>query len=128
MGRPKGSKNKPKEERQIVVPFSQVETVKEEPKKRVSQATKKGRSYERTNIGDVVYMHKSRNTGALVAVLRGPAELGVGTAAKWIDMCLAHHQFAIYDARTKATAEANKSDDWCATCSSLVSKKKSTSA
>ena len=111
MGRPKGSKNKPKEERQIVV----------QPK--VTQSSRK-RDYEKTNSGDIVYMHRSRLTGAMVAVLRGPAELGIGAGAKWVDMCLAHHNFSIYDARTRATASANKPNEWCAGCAQTANKKR----
>lgn len=85
----------------------------------VEQAVKssaKKASYTRTTTGDIVYMHKSRATGATIAVLRGPAELGFGSQAKWVSLCLSHHQFSIFETRVLATSMSTRSDSWCTEC------------
>jgi len=86
--------------------------------KKAPEAPKKSRrgSYTKTTPGDIVYLHKSRGTGSTVAVLKGPAELGYGPSTKWVDLCLTHRQFSIFETRISATSMVTHSDAWCSEC------------
>jgi hypothetical protein len=89
-------------------------------------ATTKDRrgQYQRTGIGEIVYMHKSRTTGSTIAVLRGPAELGYGSGDKWVSLCLDHHQFTVFDTRVAATSMSTNSDAWCSECKNSKAKRR----
>jgi hypothetical protein len=84
-------------------------------KKPVEDTNKRG-PYTKSTAGDVVYLHKSRGTGSTVAVLKGPAELGFGPSTKWVDLCLTHRQFSIFETRISATSAVTHSDAWCSDC------------
>lgn len=73
-------------------------------------------AYKRTTQGDMIYLHKSRSTGSTIAVLKGPAELGFGAAPKWVDMCLTHRRFAVFETRLSATSMSAQSQEWCSDC------------
>lgn len=80
---------------------------------------KKG-TYQTTPMGELVSSHRSRITGARIVVLRATPKLGEGGRSKWVNLCLGHRIFRVFDTRAEAVAYSTHSYRWCEGCEQAV--------